>query len=58
MEEPDTDVKKDWILNLLDDVLRDLREYEIKNVNTRISHGAWYTLREKVRNIEKEVEDY
>ena len=58
MEEPDTDVKKDLILNLLDDVLKDLREYEIKNANTKISHGAWFALREKVRNIEKEVKDY
>lgn len=58
MEEPDIDVKKDLILNLLDEVLQDLRDYEVKNANVRLTHGAWYNVRQKIMKIEKEVKEY
>lgn len=58
MEEPETDVKKDLILNHLDEVIQDLRDYEVKNANTRVSHGAWSLVRQKLFNIEKEVKEY
>lgn len=58
MEEPDTDVKKDLILSMLDDVIQDLRDYEVRNANARLTHGAWSTVRQKLMKIEKEVWEY
>ena len=58
MEEPETDVKKDLILNMLDEVIQDLRDYEVRNANARLTHGAWSTVRQKLMKIEKEVKEY
>ena len=58
MEEPETDVKKDLILAMLDDVIQDLRDYEVRNANTRLTHGAWASVRQKLMKIEKEVKEY